>query len=45
MSGHTDATRLGADTLHVLAVRGVDVPGYDRSALVPHIVRIGVGVS
>jgi hypothetical protein len=34
MSERTD-TRLGADTLDALAVRGVDVPGYDRSALVP----------
>lgn len=38
-----DPIRLDAESLGVLAERGVDVPEYDRAALVPRVVHIGVG--
>lgn len=40
---HHDSVRLGAASLSMLAGRGVGVPTYDRAALVPRIVHIGVG--
>ncbi len=43
MNEPTDPIRLGDDALTALAARGVEVPGFDRSTLVPRIVHIGVG--
>ena len=43
MNHRDDPVRLDADALRVLAERGVGVPRYDRAALVPRIVHIGVG--
>ena len=43
MSAHHDPIRLDSEALGALAARGVEVPRYDRSALVPRIVHIGVG--
>lgn len=43
MNEPTGPIRLGDDALKSLAARGVEVPGYDRTTLVPRIVHIGVG--
>lgn len=43
MSADDAHVRLGSDTLDVFGHRGVAIPGYDRKALVPRIVHIGVG--
>lgn len=43
MSGRDDLVELGAGSLELLRRRGLTVPGYDRGALVPRIVHIGVG--
>ena len=43
MSRPTPAVALGEATLDEIAARGVPVPRYDRRALVPRIVHVGVG--
>lgn len=43
MNDRLDPVRLTAAALGLLAERGVNVPAYDRSTLVPRIVHIGVG--
>jgi mannitol 2-dehydrogenase len=37
------AIRLSSATLGALAARGIPTPGYDRAALVPRILHLGVG--
>jgi mannitol 2-dehydrogenase len=43
MSAIAPLLRLRDDTLAAIAARGVDVPSYERSALLPRILHLGVG--